>query len=110
MPVLFITPPTAHDVLGIPDYLVEMGFAKDEASVIGLHHAYNDVVREVASREPLRLLDLAADTLTPDVARAVFIEDGIHLTSDGAALVARRIADFVEAFLELPSATPSGPG
>jgi lysophospholipase L1-like esterase len=113
VPVVFITSPTAHDVVGVPDYLVEMDFAKDKASVIRLHHAYNDVVREVASREPMRLLDLAADTLTPDTARAVFANDGIHLTPRGIAFVARRVTDFVEAYWELPSAgercCPAGP-
>ena len=107
VPVAFITPPAAHDVLGVPDYLIEMDFAQDKESVIRLHHAYNDVVREVASRVPLRLFDLAADTLTPDVARAVFRNDGIHLTPEGAALIARRVAGFIEAYWEPPSAARS---
>jgi lysophospholipase L1-like esterase len=105
--VAFITPPTAHDVLGVPDYLIEMGFAQDKNSVLRLHHAYNDVVREVASRMPSRLFDLAADPLTPDVARAVFRNDGIHLTPDGAALLARRVAGLVETYWEGPAAAGS---
>jgi lysophospholipase L1-like esterase len=107
VPVAFVTAPAAHDVLGVPDYLIEMGFAADKASVIRLHHAYNEVVREVASRAPLRLFDLAADTLTPDVARAVFRDDGIHLTPEGVAVIARRVAGFIEACWGRPSAARS---
>lgn len=103
VPAVFVTPPTAHDVLGVPDYLVDMGFARDKTSVVRLHRAYNDVVRDVASQHGWPLLDLAADPLTPERARAMFIADGIHLTPGGAAVVARRIAEFVAARPELPS-------
>jgi lysophospholipase L1-like esterase len=107
VPVVFLTSPTAHDLLGVPDFLIEMGFAPDKESVIRLHHAYNDVVREVAAREPLRLFDLAAETVSPEVARAAFADDGIHLTPEGVALMARQVAGFVEAYWDLPSAVPS---
>lgn len=96
-PVIFITPPASHQRLGVPDYLVDDGFAVDKASVVRLHQQYNEVVRQVAGMHPVHVLDLERDWASrPDLAR-MFIEDGIHLTDEGSALVANAIVDAITA-------------
>ena len=93
--IIFITPPAAHHQLGVPDYLVEQGFAADKASVITLHRAYNQVVRTVAARNGWLVLDLEREFENRLDLPEIFLEDGIHLTDQGLALIADRVADFL---------------
>ena len=91
---LFLTLPTSHHRLGVPAYLVEQGFARDEASVLELHRAYNRMIREVASGRGWPLLDLEAElgVLAAEDLEPIFLDDGIHLTPAGMALIAERVA------------------
>jgi lysophospholipase L1-like esterase len=103
VPVLLITAPTSHYRLGVPDYLVDKGFVPDKRSAIDLHKSYNQSVRQLAESEGLLLLDLEAefDALEPETLRMLFLEDGIHLTKTGTALVAKRVSDFIEKYVSL---------
>ncbi len=95
VPVILITAPTAHRRLGVPDYLVAKGFASDAGAVLELHQAYNAIVRTVAASSPARLLDLDPEFEASKDLRAMFLEDGIHLTEVGRWRLARRVVDFV---------------
>ena len=97
VPVIFITPPTAHYALGVPDYLVTEGFAASKERVTALHREYNQIVRDVAAAHGWLSLDLERELAGLDSLPELFGRDGIHLTRAGSALVARRIADFIAA-------------
>lgn len=95
VPVIFITPPTAQYSLGVPDYLVKEGFAANKESVVTLHRAYNQIVREVTTAHHWPILDLEQEFASLDNLADIFIEDGIHLTPIGLGLVAKRVTDFI---------------
>ncbi len=91
---LFVTLPTSHHRLGVPEFLVGKAFARDQQSVLDLHRAYNQVVREVAGAGGWPVLDLEAElgSLGAEDLRQIFLADGIHLTPAGLALFAQRVA------------------
>jgi lysophospholipase L1-like esterase len=99
IPIVFITAPTSHYRLGVPEYLIELKFALSKESVMSLHAEYNDVVRQVAQGEGVFLLDLEAifDKLTDNELSLIFMEDGIHFTETGIKEVARQVAGFLQA-------------
>jgi len=99
VPVVFVTPPSAHRELGTPEHFVELGYAIDTQSVIDLHTEYVGIVREVARDSGEHLLDLESEmqSLTPDELREIFLFDGIHYDRAGVWYVARRVADYLRA-------------
>jgi lysophospholipase L1-like esterase len=108
VPVIFITAPTSHYRLGVPQYLINMNFVHDKESVVTLHKAYNEVVRQVADDGAILLdLDSEISSASHRSLRALFMDDGIHLTSIGLAVIGARIADLVQA---LPVQASSGFG
>ena len=94
-PVIFITPPSTHRQFGVPDYLIEQGFATDKAQVIALHQQYNESLHELATINDWPLLDLAQTMSTRPDLRHLFLSDGIHLTEQGLQVVANYVAEFV---------------
>ncbi len=98
VPVVYITAPTSHYTLGVPDYLVEKGFVRDKQSAIDLHKSYNQIVRRVSSGDNALLLDLETEfmTIPPENLQALFLKDGIHFTNVGIAYMAKRVTDFIE--------------
>jgi lysophospholipase L1-like esterase len=98
IPVIFVTAPTAHYRFGVPDYLIDEGYVRDEGSAIALHRRYNEIVREVATGNRDSVVDLERELEDiPDAdIESIFTSDGIHFTSEGAAVVARHIADVIE--------------
>ena len=95
VPVIFLTAPTAHYALGVPDYLVTQGFAPDKERVMALHRGYNQVVRDVAVAHGWLVLDLERESAALGNPAELFGGDGIHLTRAGAARVAWRMANFI---------------
>ena len=95
VPVVFITPPSAHYKLGVPDELVDEGFATDKSSVIKLHKAYNQALREMAGTKGWPVLDQEKDFEAAPELRKIFISDGIHLTDYGLRVIGQHIADFI---------------
>jgi lysophospholipase L1-like esterase len=96
VPVVFISAPTSHYRLGVPDYLVDLHFVADKASSVALHRSYNQIVREVAKATGSYLLDLEQNFDSRNDLNAIFMADGIHFTQSGLALVAKRVSDFLE--------------
>jgi lysophospholipase L1-like esterase len=97
IPIMFITAPTSHYALGVPDGIVEQHFAKSKESITDMHRAYNEIVRAVAQAHGAPLLDLEADWADSPSLRAIFSADGIHFTQNGLAALAQRVAAFIEA-------------
>jgi lysophospholipase L1-like esterase len=96
VPVVFISAPTSHYRLGVPDYLVEQNFVPDKSFSVTMHRSYNETVREVAAGVPgSYLLDLEHELESREDLDAIFLRDGIHFTPAGLALVARRVTDFL---------------
>lgn len=93
--VVLTTAPSAHAWRGVPDYLVERSFVPDAESALRWHEAYNQVVREVAAERGAWLLDLEREIEARADRDACFLADGIHLTAEGAAAVARSFAALV---------------
>lgn len=98
IPILFITAPTSHYQVGVPDYLVEAKFVQNKQSGITLHQAYNQEVRNIARFKQCFLLDLEAafNSLPEENLRELFIHDGIHFTQSGLMKVAECISESIE--------------
>ncbi|NIM96426.1 MAG: hypothetical protein GTO18_22225 [Anaerolineales bacterium] len=98
VPVLFITAPTSHYQLGVPEYLVDLSFVHDTETAIALHKEYNETVRLITQRDGGHLLDLEKDfdALPAEKLSGIFMDDGIHFTPNGQILVAERIVEFVQ--------------
>lgn len=95
VPVIFMTSPTSHYLLGVPDYLIEGKYAKNKEDVIYLHRRYNLIVKNLAIKDHAYLLDLESEIdAQPDIGE-LFIRDGIHFSSYGRKLVADRIYEFI---------------
>jgi len=96
VPVVFISAPTSHYRLGVPDYLVDQNFVPDKPFSVSMHRSYNEIVREVAGGAPgSYLLDLEREFEPREDLDAIFLRDGIHFTPAGLALVAKRVSDFL---------------
>ena len=96
VPVVFISAPTSHYRLGVPDYLVVQNFVPDKPFSVTMHRSYNQIVREVAAGAPgSYLLDLEREFELREDLNTIFMRDGIHFTPPGLALVAKRISDFI---------------
>jgi len=87
VPVL-ITAPTSHVKGEEPEYL-EKRFLKDLSSLVPVHRAYVEVVREVAEEKDVVLCDLAADfdALPREELLTYMKEDGIHFSPEGGVKV-----------------------
>lgn len=96
VPAVFITAPTSHYKLGVPDHLVEQKFIPDEESVMAIHRRYNSIAREIASHSNAFLLDLEKKFASIADQEKIFNKDGIHFTDSGLALVAAEIVGFLE--------------
>jgi lysophospholipase L1-like esterase len=104
VPVL-LTAPAAHVQGEEPQYLAERWLV-DLSTLVPVHRQYADVVREVAEKEEVTLVDLAEefDALPRHRVQAEYFHtDGIHLTPAGdqviAAILHRRFEE--EALLPL---------
>jgi len=95
VPVVFITAPTSHYRLGVPEALLEQGVVASAEDCMRLHRQYNGIVREVAAGTGAGLLDLEADFNRLPELEALFRHDGIHPQGEGLRLVAERIAGYV---------------
>jgi hypothetical protein len=90
--VTLLTAPTAYtDSSDVPDYLVAEGFAPDKATVLRMHRAYNDVVREVARSQSAFLIDCAAGFDASPKKKLLFGQDGIHPNELGDWLIAAKV-------------------
>lgn len=92
--IVLATAPSAHRTRGVPEYLVQEGFAESPRAVLELHAEYGEVVREVAGSTDAVLLDLEREYANPELA-AAFLRDGIHFDERGRFDLARRVAGFL---------------
>jgi lysophospholipase L1-like esterase len=93
--VVLVTAPTAHRVLGVPEYLVAEGFAPHREAVVARHREYSAIVREVAAASGAELCDFDGSFEQSLDLRAVFQKDGIHLSERGLAAAAELLARFL---------------
>jgi predicted nuclease with TOPRIM domain len=97
VPVL-ITAPSSHIKGEEPVYLAER-WLRGIDELVPLHQRYADLVRKVAREEEVLLLDLLAKFYrlpAKDLKETYFVEDGIHLTSEGCWEVANALYRFFE--------------
>lgn len=101
IPTVFITAPTSHYRLGVPEYLIARKAIPDKSSAAELHKTYNQIVREVAQTANSFLLDLETEftSTSTENLEEIFMKDGIHLTAIGLSVIAKRIFDFIQADL-----------
>ncbi|MEM6455957.1 MAG: GDSL-type esterase/lipase family protein [Acidobacteriota bacterium] len=125
--VVLMTAPSAHARIGVPDYLIEFGFAASADEVLARHRQYNDAVRALVAevngdrangvtgvneagdrRRPWVLLDVAARWRdAPDLAQR-FTRDGIHLRPRGQAQIAAEVAAAAASLLDARAAADAG--
>ena len=98
-PVVFVTAPSAHPKLGVPEEIVQNGFAVGSASVLQLHQVYNQIVREIAGEDWVFDLQAEFDTLSEGDLKEMFQPDGIHPTEMGTAEIASGFCRFIRPFL-----------
>ncbi|MBM3990224.1 MAG: hypothetical protein FJ298_04360 [Planctomycetes bacterium] len=91
IPVVLVTAPSTHD-MGVPEYLLKHRFGTSEEDIVRVHERYVERTRELARREGVSLLDLAAEFGASPERAAWFLADGIHFTEAGRAVIARRFA------------------
>ncbi|UCD16167.1 MAG: hypothetical protein JSV44_06755 [Candidatus Zixiibacteriota bacterium] len=96
IPVVFITAPTSHYRLGVPDYLVDCKYVPDKKFAADVHRRYNRIVREVAGHTGAYLLDLEAEIDAIEDIDKVFQKDGIHFSPEGLKNIGKRICDFMD--------------
>ena len=94
IPVLLVTAPSTHDVR-VPEYLLRYRFGNSAAEIVETHARYVQLTREVARREDVPLLDLAAELAARAESEAWFLADGIHFTEAGRRGIAQRFAERV---------------
>ncbi len=98
IPVIFITAPTAHYKLGVPEPLIEGKLVQSRQAAFTLHRQYNQAVRDMTKSPNAVVLDLESEFNTfshADLSK-IFIHDGIHFTPVGLTLVARRLVETIE--------------
>ena len=102
VPVIFITSPTSHYRIGVPDYILDMKFIHNREDSLQSHRLYNQTVREVAQEGNQYLLDLETEfsRLSGEKLEQMFQEDGIHFRDEGSADVAKRVASFIEKVIQ----------
>jgi hypothetical protein len=88
-PVIFVTEPSSHPSLGVPDDAVSSTYAKSKEDALALFREYNEIVRRVAGeRSSWRLLDLDALMSSRSDVRRLFEADGVRYSEAGTAVVA----------------------
>ena len=72
-----------------------MGPDKDFS--LRMHRRYNDIVREVAEDTGAYLFDIEVQfaSMRPRDLQAVFMDDGIHFTAVGKAVLSQRVASLL---------------
>jgi lysophospholipase L1-like esterase len=86
--VVLSTEPSSHLSLGVPDFVVESGYAESKRESLKLLKVYNDAVREVATGEGRHLVDIDKMISGRRDVREIFTADGLHFSTRGLALVA----------------------
>lgn len=92
VPVL-LTAPSSHTAGQEPAYLAER-WLPDLGELVPLHGRYAEIVREVAREEDallVDLLDIFYQYSEDDLKNKYFVEDGIHLTSEGCWELANKL-------------------
>jgi lysophospholipase L1-like esterase len=103
VPVIFMTSPTAHYRLGVPDYLIEDKYAKSKQDAIRLHRGYNLIVKDFAKKNNAYLLDLENEFDTSPNIQSLFLKDGIHFTRYGMEMAGEKIYNFIARNIIEPS-------
>jgi len=107
VPVIYITAPTSHYRLGVPDYLVKERFVPDKQSAVTLHRQYNRIVKNLTRETGAYLLDLEFEFDGSPNLTELFEHDGIHFTPLGLDVVAGRISEFIQTTVLLADENPS---
>lgn len=94
IPVLLVTAPSTHDVR-VPEYLLRYRFGNSASEIVADHARYAQITREVARRESVPVLDLAAELALRAERESWFLADGIHFTEAGRQVIAQRFAERV---------------
>ncbi len=95
-PVIFVTEPSSHPSLGVPDDVVSSTYAKSKEDAIALFREYNEIIRRVANeRSSWRLLDLDALMSSRSEVRRLFEDDGVRYSIAGTAVVADLEARYI---------------
>ncbi|GAB4580341.1 MAG: SGNH/GDSL hydrolase family protein [Anaerolineales bacterium] len=94
VPVIFVTAPTSHEQLGVPEELIQRRFAAEPNSVRDLHQVYNQITREVAGEN---LVDVAREfaAMGAEDIRPYFQQDGVHPTRAGTQKIAELVCEKV---------------
>jgi lysophospholipase L1-like esterase len=92
--VILLTAPTSHTTWGVPDYIIDMHFARSKQEALSFHAQYNDIVREAASGDSCLVFDLE-ERFHGKEYRRLFWPDGIHFSKLGERAVAQSLTAFI---------------
>jgi lysophospholipase L1-like esterase len=97
IPVIFVTEPSSHPALGVPDYVVKSKYAKSKQASIALYREYNEAMRDIAGeRDEWHLIDMDAAISGREDVGELFMGDGLHFSERGLALVAEIESRYIE--------------
>jgi lysophospholipase L1-like esterase len=94
--VVLVTAPSSHEQLGVPDYLIDKGFAASKENALIWHRAYNAEVRRIAIRRHWPIADLQREARERLDVAPLFTKDGIHFTAAGMAWAGQAIAEALQ--------------
>jgi lysophospholipase L1-like esterase len=95
IPVVFMTAPSAHYRTGVPDYIVDIQFARTKQQSLRLHREYNQIVRDIAAEKNLILVDLEAEFDRSTAPSGLFKADGIHFTPTGLQAIGQGLCSIL---------------
>jgi len=88
--VLLMTAPGALTSDNI-DVYERLGLVTPEVDLIKLHQSYNDVIREIAASEEVKVVDLESIFNALPEKKTYFLKDGIHHREKGLSVIAHAI-------------------
>ena len=89
--VVLMTSPTSFYKKGVPYEFVEQKLTSSKETALHMHKQYNEIVRDIANKEGIILLDLETEFEQSTITEQLFKADGSHFSRAGLYAVSERL-------------------